>query len=59
LQPYMPGKAADLLDMLGVDKKKRRFEDARFGVDKMYGTAILPLGTGAWDALFPPLTIET
>jgi methionyl-tRNA synthetase len=55
----MPGKAADLLDMLGVDKKKRRFEDARFGVDKMYGTAILPLGTGAWDALFPPLTIET
>lgn len=59
LQPYMPAKSAQLLDMLGVDEAKRSFVDAKLGADFTYGTAKLPVGKTAWDGLFPPLSVET
>lgn len=31
LQPFMPTKAAQLLDMLGVDAARRRWEDCEVG----------------------------
>jgi methionyl-tRNA synthetase len=55
----MPEKAAQLLDMLGVDISRRTFDDAKLGVDDSYGEPMLALGKGAWDALFPPLPVET
>jgi len=58
LQPYMPGKAAEMLDMLGVDESKRTFGDARLGADFTYGTARTSPGKGAEGALFPPLAVE-
>jgi methionyl-tRNA synthetase len=59
LQPYMPIKASQLLDMLGVDESKRTFDHAKIGADGTYGQAKLPLGSTSWDALFPPLPVET
>ena len=59
LQPFMPGKATTLLDMLGVEDAKRTFDDAAFGTDGSYGSARAPVGKFVWDALFPPLTLET
>ncbi len=59
LQPYMPGKAAQLLDMIGVAEDRRTFDDAKLGADDSYGKAKLPVGRDAWDGLFPPLPVET
>ncbi|KUJ15546.1 uncharacterized protein LY89DRAFT_619546 [Mollisia scopiformis] len=59
LQPYMPTKSAQLLDMLGVKSNKRTFNDARLGADPDYGLAQVPLGKCAQDGLFPPLAVET
>ena len=58
LQPYMPGKAAQLLDMIGVDESRRGFKDAVLGADETYGEGIVPVGITAWDSLFPPLSVE-
>ena len=58
LQPFMPTKAGQLLDMLGVDEGKRRFEDAVLGGDKAYGEKKIPVGKCAHDSLFPPLLVE-
>jgi methionyl-tRNA synthetase len=58
LQPYMPTKAAQLLDMLGVDESRRTFDDAQFEVDYTYGEPKLPPGKDAFDSLFPPLSVE-
>ncbi len=58
LQPYMPAKAALLLDMLGVQMAHRTFSYARVGRDETYGTPRIPVGNTAWDALFPPLPVE-
>ncbi|KAF7902849.1 hypothetical protein EAF00_002751 [Botryotinia globosa] len=58
LQPYMPGKASLLLDMIGVLPERRTYEYAILGADHSYGDAQAPLGKGAWDGLFPPLAIE-
>jgi methionyl-tRNA synthetase len=55
----MPDKAAQLLEMIGVNESKRTFADAKLGGDFTYGTAKLPLGKCAWDSLFPPLSVET
>jgi methionyl-tRNA synthetase len=55
LQPYMPGKSAELLDMLGVDESKRTFGDARLEADYEYGVPKIPVGRDAWDGLFPPI----
>jgi methionyl-tRNA synthetase len=51
----MPGKAATLLDMLGVDESKRTLDHARIGTDFDYGKAKVDLGRGVKGALFPPL----
>ncbi|KAF8862832.1 hypothetical protein BDZ45DRAFT_645473 [Acephala macrosclerotiorum] len=59
LQPYMPSKAAQLLDMLGVGDFKRTFNDAVLGGDSSYGVPMTPLGKCAHDGLFPPLAVET
>lgn len=58
LQPYMPEKAAQLLDMLGVDESRRTFDDAKLGVDVTYGEPKRALGKCAFDSLFPPLAVE-
>lgn len=58
LQPYMPTKAAQLLDMLGVDEARRTFKDAHFGADFTYGESKVPLGKGPFEGLFPPLPVE-
>ena len=58
LQPYMPSKAAVLLDMMGVDESRRTFEDAVIGADDTYGDAKVPIGKGTFDGLFPPLPVE-
>lgn len=59
LQPYMPGKAAILLDMIGVQKDRRGWEWCRFGVDATYGTPVVDLGYYTKGALFPPLTSDS
>ena len=59
LQPFMPNKASELLDMLGVDESRRTFTDSCFGKDDTYGDAKIPLGKCAWDSLFPPLAVQT
>jgi methionyl-tRNA synthetase len=58
LQPYMPVKSLQLLDMIGVDERRRTFDDAMLGNDESYGDAKAPVGETAWDALFPPLPVE-
>lgn len=60
LQPVMPGKMTRLLDQLGVDPERRRFQDAVIGVDYTYGTPMedLQLSKGADSGLFPPITID-
>ena len=55
----MPGKASQLLDMIGVDETRRSFKYAQLGADDAYGKAQVPVGRDAWDALFPPLSVET
>ncbi|ORY00001.1 methionyl-tRNA synthetase-like protein [Clohesyomyces aquaticus] len=58
LQPYMPNKAAHLLDMLGVDASRRTFEYCRPGCDLEYGTPKVELGVSYNGTLFPPLASE-
>ncbi|KAK5630846.1 hypothetical protein RRF57_006561 [Xylaria bambusicola] len=58
LQPFIPEKACELLDRLGVDPTRRRLEDAVLDGDDSYGTSMVPLGTGAQDSLFPTLPVE-
>ena len=55
LQPYMPSKMKELLDLLGVDPAKRGFENTKFGSDSTYGTPMIPVGKGLEGVLFPPL----
>jgi methionyl-tRNA synthetase len=55
----MPRKAAELLDMIGVDPSRRTYDDATFGGDFTYGVPIVPMGKGAFGGLFPPLPVET
>lgn len=60
LQPCMPEKAAQLLDMLGVENEdgKRNFAAARYGSDLDYGTSKVDLKKGTVGTLFPPLLSE-
>lgn len=57
LQAFIPDKAAEMLDMLGVDPARRTFDDARLGVDFTYGVPLRDLGKGK-AGLFPPLAVE-
>jgi len=58
LQPFIPDKAGELLDILGVAENRRRFEDAKLGADFAYGTPKRAPGMSAYDGLFPPLAVE-
>lgn len=58
LQPYMPDKAAQLLDMLGVGPTMRGLDHARLGADEQYGVSKVDLGQGHAGALFPPLASD-
>jgi methionyl-tRNA synthetase len=58
LQPFMPEKSSELLDLLGVDERRRSFDHARFGADHSYGTPKISVGKDVWDNLFPPLPVE-
>ncbi|PGH15665.1 methionine-tRNA ligase [Helicocarpus griseus UAMH5409] len=61
LQPFMPQKAALLLNMLGVSEEveKRSFSAARYGADADYGVPSLDLKRGKFNGtLFPPLLCE-
>ncbi|KAI9671568.1 MAG: methionyl-tRNA synthetase [Caeruleum heppii] len=55
LQAYMPGKAAQLLDMLGVVQDRRTIAFAKLGADYAYGSSGVELGRGTEGVLFPPL----
>ncbi|KAI9750566.1 MAG: Mevalonate kinase [Chaenotheca gracillima] len=55
LQPYMPNKASELLDMLGVAAENRSFSSALFNGDSQYGNSKVDLGKGHRGTLFPPL----
>jgi methionyl-tRNA synthetase len=55
LQPVMPNKSAQLLDMLGVDEAHRTFDYSEPGRDVDYGVSKVLLGKGAHGTLFPPL----
>ncbi|KAI9889811.1 MAG: methionyl-tRNA synthetase [Vezdaea aestivalis] len=65
LQPFMPGKATQLLEMLGVLANRRSFKFASFGLDPQYGrrhdiepTSVSKGSGKALPALFPTLTCE-
>lgn len=58
LQPFMPNKAKQMLDVLGVPQTQRTYEYARLGADFEYGTPIQSPGKGPSEGLFPPLIVE-
>lgn len=58
LQPFMPGKAAEMLDLLGVAQDKRSFKYLGLGKDFSYGAPLRSIGISAQDAIFPPLAVE-
>ncbi|PGH05407.1 methionine-tRNA ligase [Blastomyces parvus] len=60
LQPFMPQKSSELLDMLGVAREveKRNFNAAKFGADRDYGVPLVDLKSGTTGTLFPPLISE-
>ncbi|KAH0379412.1 hypothetical protein KCU92_g8199, partial [Aureobasidium melanogenum] len=59
LQPVMPAKAKQLLDMLGVADDRRSFADAQLGADKDYGVSRIPQGKGQAGVLFAPLMSDS
>jgi methionyl-tRNA synthetase len=59
LQPYMPSKMAQLMEILGVEPEYRTFQHARLGRDTNYGRPKVDLGKGTEKVLFPPLTSDS
>ena len=55
MQPFLPDKAAQLLDTLGVAQDKRTFGYAIPRCDVDYGVPVVDPGSGRADGLFPPL----
>jgi methionyl-tRNA synthetase len=55
LQPFMPEKAAQLLDILGVSEDRRTLQHARPFADFDYGTSLVPLDKKTQETLFPRL----
>ncbi len=55
LQPFLPDKAAQMLDTLGVAHDKRTFGHAVLRCDTTYGVPIVDPGRSRTDGLFPPL----
>lgn len=58
LQPFMPEKAGEMLDVLGVCVTKRTFDHVGLGKDFSYGEPKRSVGRGAHEAMFPPLEVE-
>ncbi|ERT02060.1 methionyl-tRNA synthetase [Sporothrix schenckii 1099-18] len=58
LQPVMPAKAAEVLDILGVGHGRRSFDYAQLGTDGDYGLPMKPPGKSKDGGLFPPLPVE-
>lgn len=58
LQPFIPGKAGEILDRLGVDPEQRTFKHASLNADATYGISTVPLGEGAASSVFPPIPWE-
>jgi methionyl-tRNA synthetase len=52
LQPFMPTKAKEILDVFRVDSSKRKLSDATYGSDADYGEDIEK------KIIFPPLVSE-
>lgn len=59
LQPFMPTKAGELLDMLGVSQENRDFSKAQLDADWDYGESAFDLGKGYENVLFPPLNSDS
>lgn len=55
LQPFMPAKMKQLLDMLGVAEDARMYSNADLGNDQEYGDPKDEIGKGT-EVLFPPLS---
>lgn len=55
MQPFLPDKAARLLDTLGVAQNKRTFAYTVPRCDLDYGVPMVDPGSGRDDGLFPPL----
>ena len=55
LQPYMPAKMKQLLDMLGVAENARMYADASLGKDRDYGEPKSEISQKT-EVLFPPLS---
>ncbi|CAK7273043.1 methionyl-tRNA synthetase [Sporothrix epigloea] len=58
LQPVMPVKAVEVLDVLGVSLEKRTFSQAQLRADNDYGVSMKPPGRSKDGGLFPPLPVE-
>ncbi|KAI2621561.1 tRNA synthetases class I (M)-domain-containing protein [Xylaria nigripes] len=58
LQPFMPQKSSELLDVLGVSVHKRALKDAVLYGDDSYGTPLASMDTAAKFRVFPPLPVE-
>ena len=54
LQPYMPTKMKQLLDMLGVAEDARMYANASIGKDQDYGEPKYNINENT-EVLFPPL----
>ncbi|KAL8403989.1 hypothetical protein RB594_009024 [Gaeumannomyces avenae] len=59
LQPFMPTKAAELLDILGVHETRRTWAYTNVGADSEYGAPFRHPGGGAFEGLFPPLPVAS
>jgi methionyl-tRNA synthetase len=59
LQPFLPDKAAQLLDVLGVAPDKRTFAHTVVRCDPDYGVPTADPGRYRHDGLFPPLIEES
>ena len=55
LQPYMPAKMKQLLDMLGVAEDARMYANASIGKDQDYGEPKYKIDEKT-EVLFPPLS---
>lgn len=58
LQPFMPGKAAEMLDVLGVSPDRRTFAQAALGKDFSYGKPLRSSSREEYGGLFPQLEVE-
>ena len=54
----MPGTIQRLLDLLGVARDARKFDNTLLGSDLDYGTSAIEMGKGHAGVLFPPLLSE-